>query len=283
MFMQIENQLNPNHQAKVSVLIPIGYMQPTLDSCNYSSNNLFSFLKNCLPTEVITDAFRKYNVGNFNFWKGATAYWLVNEQDNITHCKLTLHNRHSGKVVGPGNTVEVYNPELKFFEFVTAEKYCAFLYNDFDEFTNKLKLNACFFGSHLINKTHKQPVLLVENESSALIGSIFIPSLTWIAVGSAKFDSVTNLKIFKNKEVFVLPNYGGFSKQLSKINVWSKKIKEVQQLLPTCKIKILDILESALSKRKRMNQTPGEMLLLKNKLLIEGFERKGFTVKTFEK
>jgi len=107
--------------------------------------------------------------------------------------------------------------------------------------------------------------------------------LTWIAVGSAKFDSVTNLKIFKNKEVFVLPNYGGFSKQLSKINVWSKKIKEVQQLLPTCKIKILDILESALSKRQRMNQTPGEMLLLKNKLLIEGFERKGFTVKTFEK
>lgn len=269
---------------KASQVIPADYMTGTIAGELLTKNNFYQFLLNYLPPDVIAQTFRMYNVGTHNYWRGSTLYWLVNQENKITHSKIVLHGKHNGKVVAPGNTVEHFNDQTRRYELVSAEKYCAKLYNGFDEFTNRLKLRACFFGSHLISQKDKRPVILVQNESSAVIGSIYVPDAVWLAVGDARFEQLRNLKVLANKKVIILPNYGGFSTILSKYTEWCRIAKQVLQSSPqlNLQIQVSDALEVALAKRERLNQTPGEMLLAGNRLFVEQLEKLGLKVKSFK-
>ena len=67
-----------------------------------------------------------------------------------------------------------------------------------------------------------KPVAIVESEKSAIIASIIIPELVWLAAGNLNGLSIDKCKVLKNRDVMLYPDLGAFEK-------WSVKINEIQR------------------------------------------------------
>lgn len=182
---------------------------------SYTTNNFLVYLSNLFGKDIANELKNKYHIGGSNFifrkpelkdYKsdaGATVFWQIDVSKNIRTGKIMLYDKITGRrIKEPFNHV--------FWEHKNAK------YSNYN-------LEQCLFGEHLITEYPNKRVAIVESEKTAIISSVYFPSLNWIATGGLSNINPDKFEILNGKDVFLFPDNGAYEIWKSKLNVLGKK------------------------------------------------------------
>jgi hypothetical protein len=195
--------------------IPVELFKASLK--NYKSNNFVMYLKELFGLEITENLIKKYNIGTSKHWEGSTVFWQIDTLERIHTGKIMLYDATNGKRVRePFNHITWVHKALKMSDY---------------------ELKQCLFGEHLL-KDQTKPIAIVESEKTAIIASVYLPSFSWLAVGSLTNLNVEKCRVLKGRTVVLYPDLSAFEK-------WSTKAKELG-------FKISNLLESEATEAERM-------------------------------
>lgn len=151
---------------------------------NFDKNNFVHYLYERFDKETVNKLIKEYNIGTSSRWNGGTTiFWQVDSNKNIRTGKLIKYNAETGKR-SKNNTNWVHSVSQL---------------SDFN-------LKQCFFGEHLLDKYPNKPVGIVESEKTAIIASMYLPELVWLASGGVNNISSEKVKVLRSREVILFPD-----------------------------------------------------------------------------
>jgi hypothetical protein len=164
----------------------------------YENNNFAKWLVGLVGQEKAMEAIKRYKVGTTK--TGGTVWYQVDKQGKIRAGKIMHYgdDGHRRKDVVP--PVQWLHSLLKLPDF---------------------HLSQCMFGENLLSYK-SNPVAIVESEKSAVIASIYLPHLTWLACGGSEGLSAEKCAVLKNRNVILYPDCGQYEK-------WSAKAMELSK------------------------------------------------------
>ena len=98
---------------------------------------------------------------------------------------------------------------------------------------------------------------IVESEKTAVVTSIFMPDIVWLATGGnsgCKWREYSVYKVLENRSVILFPDFGFFNNKTGKtcFAEWSERANHIQGKL-NCSIKVNRLLEDNIPEEERMN------------------------------
>ena len=169
---------------------------------HYEMNPLFLYLSEIWGEAKTVQLMSRYNVGTSKKWGGSAVFWQVDVKGRIRTGKIMLYDPKTGhRVKEPHSHVCWVHSELKLPDF---------------------HLRQCLFGEHLLMKNPTMPVAIVESEKTALIGTVFVPDILWLATGGMNgcFNADT-MSVLKDRNVTLFPDLGAFEILSQKASILS--------------------------------------------------------------
>ena len=158
----------------------------------------------------------KYKVGTSKWSNGSTIYWQTDNSGNI----------RSGKVMSYDVTTGKRKKNVDGKPLITWVHKLLKLEN--------FNLEQCIYGLHLLNNETKR-VGIVESEKTAIILSLSLPQITWMATGSLMGFKEEFLNPIKDKEIVAFPDNGGYDS-------WQQKAATLNKI--GFQIAVSDMLEN---------------------------------------
>ena len=179
-------------------------------------DNLKIYLKSIFTDAQVDTAMQSYFLtGTNHYWKNATVFWQIDHKEKIHAGKIMLYNPSTGKrIKEPYNHINWIHKALKEQDY---------------------NLNQCFFGLHRINEDYNKPIAIVESEKTAIIMSIILPNVVWLATGSKQNLKAPLMEPLKNRKIVLYPDKGEYDD-------WMKKAELLKGI--GLKIEVSDILEN---------------------------------------
>lgn len=163
----------------------------------YAKNNFAYYLTSVFGVDDAFKIIDKYHIGTSKHWPGSTVFWQVDTIKRVMAGKIMLYDPLTGKrVKKPFSHLTWVHSVLKIENF---------------------NLRQGFFGQHLIADSSK-PIAVVESEKTAVIASIYLPQLTWLACGSLQGLNDDKCGILEGRKVILYPDLKAFE-------MWSLKAK----------------------------------------------------------
>lgn len=182
---------------------------------NYSDNNFVKYLLKIAPESEVKKTIEKFYIGTSTFWQNSTVFWQIDIEGRIRSGKIIKYDENTGKrVKTPFSHINWYHKILDI--------------NDYN-------LKQCLFGEHQLIKNTTSILGLVESEKTAIIASIHLPNLTWLATGGIHNLEPEKCSALKNKKVIMFPDMNAYE-------IWERKASCITNEL-NCSIKISDILD----------------------------------------
>lgn len=198
----------------------------------YDKNNLVVYLSSFFDVKQVNLVANMYNIGTSSRWNGGTTiFWEVDNNGFVRTGKLIKYSHDGHRIKGKNNWVHsVLNIE-------------------------GFNLKQCFFGEHLLNQFPDKDIAIVESEKTAIIASVFQPSLIWLASGGAEGINAEKVKPLEGRNVILFPDTSLDSRIYKK---WSEKAKLFG-------FKISDYLERYTNEDQKANGLDiADFLLIKN-------------------
>jgi len=173
---------------------------------NYKNNNLFKYISSISNERIASSIFKKYHVGRSDIWGNSAIFWQVDIKGNVRTGKVMSYDAKTGK-------------RSKDLTEDGKKKIC---------FMNKLlklenfHLQQCLFGEHLLASTDKK-IGIVESEKTALICSIYFPTIEWLATGGLNHIIQRKMTVLRGLDVLWFPDLGA-------IDTWEPKISLIKGL-----------------------------------------------------
>ena len=165
--------------------------------CNTKQqSNFITYLLQHFNRKDVIKAINMYHIGTTNYWHGATIFWQIDTKKVIRGGKIMQYNCDTGKRVKvPFSHVSWIHRQLKIKNFV---------------------LQQCLFGLHNLPGISKDDTIcIVESEKTAIIMSIVIPNLLWLATGSKTGFKEQMLHPIKSYKIIAYPDKTVY-------NIWNK-------------------------------------------------------------
>jgi hypothetical protein len=147
----------------------------------YGSNAFVQGLIDVFGQEEVMKVVSSYKIGTRVDRDDEVIFWQIDRNRNCRSGKVMSYDRETIK---RGKTISWMHTILGL--------------NDYN-------LSQCLFGEHLITSQH-DPVIVVESEKSAIIGSIVIPDFIWVATGGKSSRVADKLKVLKGHKVTLVPD-----------------------------------------------------------------------------
>lgn len=182
-----------------------------------SKNNLFRFMAKEFGNVEANRVFDAYHVGTSRHWKNndglATTFPQIDEKGRLCQLKVMAYNPNTGKRMKKQDQAELWSDKAQMY--VTDNRPMDKIWFAGKTLLKNYEANLqqTFFGCHLIKDASR--VGIVESEKSALICSILMPEITWIATGGCNGCKWTELTVFQplsGKRVVLYPDSGMFAK-----------------------------------------------------------------------
>ncbi len=87
-------------------------------------------------------------------------------------------------------------------------------------------LSQCFFGDHLL-ADNKKKVGVVESEKTALIASLCLPEICWVACGAKEHLSDDKLNSLKGFDVILYPDLGAYDNWKEKADRYGYQVSTI--------------------------------------------------------
>jgi len=214
---------SPSGRAGVG-FIPFSFVE---NSASYKSN-FVRFLCEFLTVEQMTLIGENYALGATK--NKEVIFWQIDIHGKVRTGKMMQYNSETGRrIKHESGAIDWVHNKLK------QKKQ---LLDDFN-------LQQCFFGEHLLKIYPEKPVAIVESEKSAIIASMIMPELLWLAAGNLNGLSIEKAKVLKGRDVTLFPDLGGFEK-------WSEKARIIEKECD-CKINISTLLEDIATPEAKAN------------------------------
>jgi hypothetical protein len=210
-------KITPIPQLKPSY-IDMGVFKKSLQG--YEDNRLIQYLCGIVGDEAVKEAIQCYFIGTSRHWNGATVFWQIDSLGRVHAGKIMQYDSRTGKrVKEPVNKISWVHTVLKLSDF---------------------HLSQCLFGEHLL-KGNNKPAAIVESEKTAIIASIYLPDMIWLACGGCGNLSLKLCEPLKGRNVILFPDAGKF-------NEWSEKAKILSSL---CNVSVSSLIEKEASEAER--------------------------------
>ncbi len=184
----------------------------------YDKNNLVKYLNTIMKPPQVNELIRKYKIGtSARYGGGTTVFWQVDVYERIRTGKLIKYDLNGHRIKGKQNWV---HSVLKLKDF---------------------NLKQCLFGEHLLKENPRATVGIVESEKTAMIASVFIPELIWLATGGADGLNKEKAKPLRGREVILFPDASTNGRIYNK---WKEKADEFG-------FKISDYLETNTTEKQK--------------------------------
>lgn len=205
----------------------------------YHHNNFTVGLEKLFGTAIAIELIKQFNIGTAKQPQNGTLFWQVDNSGKVRTGKIMLYDPNTLKRVknkGLDNNYtssqQVVNPQQRGIEPAQHSVYAPVV----DWVHSRLKkqyhsneycLQQCLFGlDQLFTSVIQKPttIAIVESEKTAIIASVFIPQLVWMATGGAQNLNIRLLKPLKNHRVILFPDVNQYP-------LWLTKAKQIQQQL----------------------------------------------------
>jgi hypothetical protein len=222
--------------------MPLDYVEQSMSG--FDKTNFAVYLISLFGPDVAKKALIKYLVGRSRNDNGkACIFWRIDKDENVRTGKIMVYNPNTGKRSKEINPTWVHT-RLQGFNY-----------------------HLCFYGEHLISKYPDATIGIVESEKTAIIASIFMKDMIWLATGGnsgCKWREYSVYKVLKNRNVIMFPDFGFFNKKTQKtcFDEWAERTNHIRERL-NCSIKVSRFLEDNIPSEERINDYDLADLLIK--------------------
>jgi hypothetical protein len=186
----------------------------------YENNRLIQYLSNITGVEAAKEAVSRYFIGTSKHWDGATVFWQIDGFGKVHTGKIMQYDSRTGKrVKEPFNKISWVHTVLKLPDF---------------------HLSQCLFGEHLL-KGNNKPVAIVESEKTAIIASIYLPDMIWLACGGCGNLSLKLCEPLKGRDVLLFPDAAKYAD-------WNGKAAILSSI---CHVSVSSLIELQASETER--------------------------------
>ena len=218
-----------------SFFIPLELFKASLR--HYHSNMFASYLIKLFGANKAKELIQRFYLGTSKQWKGATVFWVIDEQMNIAGGQVVLFDEegHTYKEKKSDGSIYRYtrwvHSALK-HKYRTQNKSIPKWLEDYCLYANKFPVP---FGlPQLYKETTPKPIAMVEAPKTAVIASGYLPQYNWVAIGGASYlNNIHRVEPLEGKEIVLFPDAGCY-------DMWSSKAKEFSHL---AKFTVSDLLE----------------------------------------
>ena len=149
----------------------------------YEKNNFVSYLHTLFDDETVNQLIKDYNIGTSSRWNGGTTiFWQLDIKGRVRTGKLIKFDAEGHRMKYKNHWVHsIFHPD----NFI---------------------LKQCFFGEHLLTRFSGKTVAIVESEKTAIIASMYLPELLWLASGGANGINSEKVKVLRGREVILFPD-----------------------------------------------------------------------------
>ena len=171
-------------------------------------NNLFRFFCTKFGEAKSREVFERYKVGTSKHWRNnggmSAVFPQIDLNGNLRQLKVIAYNPETGKRLHKEHPAEK----------LTQNGYVTDTAQDKVWFAGKSLLgnyeailSQCFFGEHLLHNGND--VAIVESEKTAMIASLYMPNIVWLATGGkngCRWTSRDVSHVLMGKGVFLYPD-----------------------------------------------------------------------------
>lgn len=200
-------------------VIPVSYLPSSFlaTDTHRAKNNLFRFMAKEFGNAEANRVFDAYRVGTSRHWKNnnglSTTFPQINEKGKVCQLKVMAYNPNTGKRMKKQDYTELWSDRFSKYIPDTRSMDKIWFAGKTILKNYEANLQQTFFGCHLIEASSR--IGIVESEKSALICSILMPEITWIATGGCNGCKWTESTVFQpliDKRVVLYPDSGMFAK-----------------------------------------------------------------------
>jgi hypothetical protein len=167
-------------------------------------NNFVLYLRSLFNDRLTNDAVKRYHIGNSKDFQGHTVYWQIDHSKKVRTGKIIGYDACTGK-----RNRQAY-PPVNWVHSLLIKR------NVLPSF----KPAQCLFGEHLLTENKKAVIGLVESEKTAVILSILLPDLCWMATGGIQNLNLDVCRPLQNRKIILYPDADG-------ITEWEKKFYQL--------------------------------------------------------
>lgn len=160
------------------------------------------FLRTMFDPDTVTRLIDEYYIGVTK--SGDAIFYQMDSKGRCRGGKVVKYNRETGKRIQDPN---VKNP-ITWVHSLLMQR---------GMLSRNWELTQCLFGEHLLKKYPDKPVILVEAEKTAIIGSALMPKFVWVAVGG-KSQLGDKVEVMDGRTILAFPDVDGYDKWVEKIN-----------------------------------------------------------------
>jgi hypothetical protein len=225
--------------------MPIDYVEKSLNG--FSDTHFAKYLISLFGEEIAKKALLRYLVGRSKLDAGkANIFWRIDIENKVRTGKIMFYNPGTGKRI--------------------KDKPPTWAHSHFKGFNYAL----CFFGEHLLTERPENPVGIVESEKTAIIASIFMPGIVWLATGGAsgcKWREYAVYKVLQDRDVTLFPDFGLYNKKTEKtcFQEWQDRADHIAEKM-NYRIKVSRALEDGIPEAERCNDFDLSDMLIKRDL-----------------
>ncbi len=177
-------------------------------SASYRSN-FVRFLCEFMTTDQIQTIGELYVLGATK--NKEVIFWQIDTKGKVRTGKIMQYNPETGKrIKHESGAIDWVHNKLKHSK----------------QLTDDFNLQQCFFGEHLLKLYPHANVAIVESEKSAIIASVIMPDLIWLAAGNINGLSIEKCQVLNGRIVTLYPDLGVFEK-------WNEKAQMLNSPFPS--------------------------------------------------
>lgn len=232
---------------KRPVYIPFEILQQSRKA--YEQNKFVLYLLQLFGTDKTKELIITYLLGTSNSrWPGATVFWFIDISGNIRagQVKLFDNTGHTAKYINSDGERKSCTSWVHTIFKYKQEKEKLQVPGWLTDYQEQGNYVSCLFGEHLLKGNQAKPVAIVEAPATAIVASIYLPSFTWLAIGSLSYLTAERCQVLKGRQVYLFPD---ISKDGKAYDLWSRKAKELAHIT---RFTVSDLLEHAATKAERL-------------------------------
>lgn len=218
----------------------------------YDNNNFALGLERLLGTKNTIDALQRFHIGTSKQPCNGTIFWQVDKEGNARTGKIMLYDINTLKRYKNKGLEKQHSVATGQKQGIDRGQHSVFI-PIVDWVHSRLQksggvtafsLQQCLFGLYQLNTAAKDAVIgIVESEKTAVIASMYMPTMVWMATGGAQHLNFSLLQPLMGRRVVLFPDVNQYV-------LWQRKVEYIQQQAQQFYHKRMDITVSDFIERK---------------------------------